>query len=320
MKYLIKLKPLEPYFFGGDTTFGVLGDEENGTYLAKSRHFPQQSALLGMLKKEILTQANLLTRKVRGEWVNKELKEQANSLVGKEKFDILKQQKQDFGAIKSLSPIFLLHQEMPFIKKVAIDKYEYKDGLLKGYNPKADIYNNFVSINNATSKKYSDIFKEIEQIGIKKGGGNNALFKKTSYLLKENFEFGFYCEVDFELSDSIVTLGADRSKFSFRVQKSTNSLEYYDKNGYMVLLSDAYITLPIKKHCEFAITSEISFQSLKNKKHSTKHNKFEKSKKLYLYEKGSLFINPDEALIANLNNPNLQQIGYNKFTLNKGEK
>jgi len=318
VRYLITLEVLEPFFFGGDTTFGALGDEENGTYLAKSRYFPQQSAVLGMLKKEILTQSGLLTRKVNGEWVDKSLKARATTLVGNEKFDIFTKNKQDFGVIKELSPLFLIKDDKKFIPKVAIDKYKFKDGLLDGYNPKEDIYDNIISIDNKEVKKYSDIFESVEQIGIKKGGGENAFFKKTSYTLKENFKFAFFVDIDFELKDSIVFLGADRSKFKMNVQQSSESLEYADKNGYLVLLSDAYITLPIKEHCDFAITSEISFQSLKNKKHFKKHNKFEKSKRVYLYKKGSVFINPSSDLIDNLKNPNLEQIGYNIFT--KGAK
>ena len=77
MNYKVTLTPLEPYLFGGDNTFGKIGDKENGTYLVKSRQFPQQSAILGMLKKEIMTQSGVLTRKVRGEWVDKHNKDKA---------------------------------------------------------------------------------------------------------------------------------------------------------------------------------------------------------------------------------------------------
>jgi len=76
MRYKITLKPLEPFLFGGDNTFGKIGDKENGTYLVKSRQFPQQSAILGMLKKEMMIQDGVLSRKVRGEWVDKHLKNQ----------------------------------------------------------------------------------------------------------------------------------------------------------------------------------------------------------------------------------------------------
>lgn len=314
MRYLVTLKPLEPFFFGGDTTFGALGSE-NSTYLVKSRKFPQQSAILGMLKKEIMTQSKLLTRKVRGEWVDRENKEKATKLVGNEKFDITIKNKQNFGVIKEISPVFLKRNNQKFIKKVAIDKYEYENGLLKNYSPKTDIYDNFISIDNNKCITSRVIFKEIIQVGNKKNGGDDSLYKKTSYILKHNFEFAFYLKVDFELENSIVSLGADGSKFQMKVKESEEIFDYKDNNNYITLLSDAYITIPLD--CEFGITSEITHQSLKNKKHSTKHNKFEKTDKVYLYEKGSVFIKPSKEVIENLTNPNLQQIGYNIYS--KGE-
>jgi len=314
MRYKITLKPLEPFLFGGDNTFGKIGDKENGTYLVKSRQFPQQSAILGMLKKEMMIQDGVLSRKVRGEWVDKHLKNQAKELVGFEKFNIALQTPQDFGRLKSISPIFLQKDDERFIKKVDIDSFKYKEGLLEGYSPKKDIYDNFVSLKSNKKLSSDDIFQEVEQTGNKKGGEDNSLFKKTSYILKDDFRFALYIESEYELRDSIVSLGADGSKFYMQVKQSDEKLDYADKNGYLTLLSDAYITVALKGNCEFAITSEISYQNLQNKKHVTQKNEFKKSKKVYLYEKGSVFINPEDELINNLNNKNCQKIGYNTYS------
>ena len=314
MRYLVTLTPLEPFLFGGDNTFGKVGDKENGTYLVKSRKFPQQSAVLGMLRKEIMTQSGLLTRKVRGEWVDKYKKREASDLVGVEKFDMQSTKLQNFACIKSLGSIFLMQNQKRFIKKVDIDSYKFKDNLLKDYNPKVDIYDNFIDIKSSEKLSSSDIFKEVEQVGNKTGGEENSLFKKTSYLLKDDFKFAFYLECDYKLNNSTISLGADGSTFKLDITQSDKELDYQDKNGYLTLLSDAYITLPIKEHCKFAITSEISFQSLVNKKHSTQTNEFKKSSKVFLYEKGSVFINPTDELIQNLNNKNCQQIGYNLYS------
>ena len=140
MRYLITLTPLEPFLFGGDTTFGKHGDKEKGSYIVKSMLFPQQSAVLGMLRKEMMNQAGYLTRKRKGEWVDKgEAKEDAQKLVGVEKFDITKSTKQDFKSIKNISPIFLQKKGKRYIKKVDIDSFTYKDGVLEGYDPKCDI-------------------------------------------------------------------------------------------------------------------------------------------------------------------------------------
>jgi CRISPR-associated protein Cmr3 len=318
MRYLVTLKPLEPFMFGGDQTFGALGDKEAGSYLVKSRHFPQQTALLGMVKRELMTQAGLLTRKRKGEWVDKNRKVDAINLVGYQKFDMLANEEQDLGAIDSLSPLFLVQNERHYIKKVDSDSFAYVDGKLEKYDPKKDIYNNFVALDGSEKKSSDDFFQAVEQTGNKKGGEENSLFKKTSFLLKNGAMFAFYLEVEAELQSSIVSLGADGSKFKMEVTESDASLDYQDQNGYLTLLGDSYITLDIKEHCDFAITSEISHRNLTNKKHVSQANSFSKSQTLYLYEKGSVFLNPSKELMEELKNKNLQQIGYNIYT--KGEK
>ena len=315
MRYLIKLKPLTPFLFGGDTTFGKLGDKDEGTYLVKSRYFPQQTAILGMIRREIMIQTSLLKRKIRGEWVDNYDKKRAKELVGFEKFDITQSKKQDFGVLKEIGAIFLMNKDNSYIKKVAVDGLKYSDGILEGYNPKEDIYDNFISLETEETLSRKDIFLEIEQTGNKKGGEENSLFKKTSLLLKDEFVFAFYMESSYKLSNSIIKLGADGSSFAMEVIETEKRLEYKDSGGYLTLLSDAYIDISLKESCDFAITNEISFENLQNKKHSSRHNRFQKSQKLYLYEKGSIFLNPTQKLIDNLNNKNLQQIGYNVYTL-----
>ena len=321
MKYLITLKPLEPYLFGGDNTFGKLGDKENGTYLVSSQHYPQQSALLGMLKKEIMTQSGVLTRKVRGEWVDKSEWSRANTLVGNEKFNFMAVSLQDFGTISSLSPIFLTKEGKHYIKKVDIDSYPYQNGLLENYSSKEEfaLYDNYISTDGKEKLVSKNIFLPVEKTGNKKGGQDNSLFKKSAYLLEDGFSFAIYLNCEYALKDSIVTLGADRSSFKMSVEEAEDgALNYIDKNGYLTLLSDSYISLPIKEHCVYAITSEVSFRSLENKKHATNQIAFKKSEKVYLYERGSVFIEPSDALLADINRENLQQVGYNIYT--QGEK
>ena len=313
MRYLVTLKPLKPFFFGGEITFGELGSA-NSSYLVHSKKFPQQTALLGVIRKEILIQSGLLLTKRNGEWVDN--KSEAKKMVGDTKF--LFNQEQNFGLLKSISPVFLIKNEQIFIKKVGIDSCTYEDGLLRNYNPKENIYDNYISIDNQDRKKSSDIFEPIEQIGIKKGGGDNAFYKKTSFLLKDNFRFAFYIELNFKLQDSYITLGGEKSLFKMKLTATDEKLNYQDKNGYLTLLSDAYIDIPIKEVCDFAITSEISFRFLENE-FKNKKRVFKKSKKQYfLYEKGSIFINPKPKLIANLDKKNLQKVGLNIYTT--GEK
>jgi len=341
MRYLITLTPLEPFFFGGDRTFGKLKDkdkdkdknEEEGTYLVHSRKFPQQTAILGMIRKELLIQAGFLTTKRNGEWVDENKKGEATEFIGDTKFEF--NQEQDFGVLKSLGAVFLMRNGEKFIKKVDIDSYIYeKDKPLekrdfktekdKYFTGKDEIYDNFISLSSCKRLKSKAIFKEITQIGIKKSLAQddkyNSYFKRTSYSLKHNFKFAFYIESDYELKDSFITLGAEKSTFEMSVTQEEESLEYQDKNGYLTLLSDAYIDIPIERNCEFAITSEISFNYLQNKFKGNKKT-FKKSLKTrFLYEKGSVFIEPSDRLIKDLNNKNLQKIGLNQFSYNEGEK
>lgn len=314
MRYLITLTPVEPFFFGGDITFGKYGDEENSTYLVHSRLFPQQTAILGMIRKEMLIQKGYLTTKRKGEWIDNNLKEEAKNFIGDSKFEF--NTKQDFGVLHSISPLFLMQKGKKFIKKVK--SFEYKDGLLQGYDPKEDIYDNFTAIGNSKTKKTNEIFNAVEQVGNSKFDQENSLYKKRSYSLKDDFKFAFYIESDYELKNAFVTLGGEKSTFKMEVQIDGEPLEYKDEYGYLTLLSDAFIDISIKDHCEFAITSEISFNYLQNEFNGNKRT-FKKSKQTYfLYEKGSLFINPKDTLLESLENQNLQKIGLNQYSYNKG--
>ncbi|MCD8544426.1 MAG: hypothetical protein LRY52_06090 [Sulfurospirillum cavolei] len=320
MRYLITLTPLEPFVFGGDNTFGKLGDKTEGSYIMRSRTFPQQSALLGMLKKEIMTQAGVLTRKVRGEWVDTCHKKEAVALVGDEKFSLFSTQVQNFGAIKKLSPIFLYKNGNPIFKQANLQTFPLvkigENYLLQNYTSKDNIFDHFVESKSGTAYTQDEIFSFCEHTMNQKGASENSLYKKIACTLKEGFCFGFYLECDYALKNAVVTLGADRSSFKMRVQESNEPLHV--SSQYCLLLSDAYITLPLKGNCDFAITSEISYRNLENKKHVSLKNSFQKSQQAHLYEKGSIIIQPSAELLAHLNNANLQKIGYNLFTT--GEK
>ncbi len=310
MRYLITLKPLEPFLFGGDNTFGDLGDKMMGSYLVQSRYYPQQTTLLGMLQKEIMLQAGLLTRKRKGEWADDQTA--VKELIGTGKLSIGIPDALESKAIEKIEPVFLRQGDNYYIKKADIDSHPYdiSTETLRDYDPKKDIFDNYRCIQTGRSLRAEDIFEPVVQTGNKKGGADDSLFKKTSYLLKDGFVFSFFIETTFELKGSIVHLGADRGAFKMTVQDAQdNRLDHMDDNGYLVLLSDSYVEAPLDDCCAYAVTSELSFRHLKNKK-----NKFSKSETYYFYEKGSVFIKPTDTLIEQLNSPYLQDIGYNTFT------
>ncbi|MBL7729656.1 MAG: hypothetical protein JNM88_00645 [Chitinophagaceae bacterium] len=96
--YLIQLRPLTPYFFGSENTFG----EDSTNYFVRSNYLPQQTTLLGFLRYELLLQNGLLGTDpgVNGSaW---------NRLIGQESFRADQADKlTDFGAIRKISPLFL---------------------------------------------------------------------------------------------------------------------------------------------------------------------------------------------------------------------
>jgi len=112
-KYLITLKPLEPFFFGGEYTFGADDSrKESSRYSAISTKLPQQTAILGILRKAILIQNGNLTMHKKGEWVDSKSKDtddknykDAKELVGTDSFSYHK--KIYLGTIKSISPLFI---------------------------------------------------------------------------------------------------------------------------------------------------------------------------------------------------------------------
>lgn len=116
-KYLVRLKPIDTYFFGGKNTFG---EGDNKTYLVESRAFPQQTTLLGMIRQEIL----ILKDIYKENWSNyskydretgKKYKTLMENNIGKNSFSINGGQ-QNFGIIKGLSPVFLAKNNQFFFK------------------------------------------------------------------------------------------------------------------------------------------------------------------------------------------------------------
>ena len=119
-KYLIKLKPIGKYFFGGDMTFEV-GDKSNkdynskySSYIIESNKFPQQTSLLGMLRYLLLTKSPKVFSVDENRITNKA---DAANIIGQASFSVIPNHKLDekqdsrFGKINSIGPCFLLHED-----------------------------------------------------------------------------------------------------------------------------------------------------------------------------------------------------------------
>jgi len=308
---LLTLKPLTPYFFGYKETFGKRGDN----YFVRSALYPQQSAILGMLRKEILIQEGLLKRGIKDEWVDMKDRDKAIELVGIGKFyfkDIILKEKEksrkevkfnsslNLGKIKKIYPVILKRGsefffEAPDIEEIGDDlfvKFDYKKGVWgKVFGNKGNV------------EEKSNVFIPFEIAGNSKKEQKDSYFKKVAYRLKEGFEFCIFVDVDYNLKDSVVKLGADNSLFEMKVEEVDYSLDDIEiklpiktDHRLTLIIGDSYID---NLKCDFAITDEIEFRTIKQKR------KFYKTDALYLYKKGSLIINNQTQIV------DFTKIGFN---------
>lgn len=230
MEYLLKIKPIEPYAFSSNISFKYNGVENNKTsYIVPSKDMPEQTTILGMVRYLVLKSTNSL--KFNFDYSFEE-KENMNRLIGKESFDFEKEN-QDFGAIKSISPVFLINNvgdyivRAPFFphKKEGDREYflpfEMEDGVQTSLGiislPKKDLKNDlekdlysskdtdsfknrFINLSNKELISDYDIFKTVLLTGNKKTQKLNkdkddSFFKKEKKLLNDDYSFAVFVDI-----------------------------------------------------------------------------------------------------------------------------
>jgi CRISPR type III-B/RAMP module-associated protein Cmr3 len=332
-KYIIKLKPLAPYFFGGEVTFG---DGSNQNYLVKSNVLPQPSALLGLVRYEVLRCNGLLS-------YSSDKKSEVDKLIGSKGFDI-ESPAEAYGAIKSISPIFitdgnLYYTPMPmdFNHNVSfnsknrccysqdttkstpiIDKFSWKT---------FETYKYWIGNNN--KKVESDaIFQFIDQVGITKNNANDnkekAFFKQTLIDFKDNYQFVFTADVDdsnFGNDTSvIVPFGGNRSMFEMTIEKIDDNFDwcqiFYNlhRDGRLLALGDAYLTNDERNVCQFiwGINTPLKYMTrAENNGHNWR--KPNKSQLFHLQSRGSVIFADEEQLNKIKSESNFNKVGLNLF-------
>lgn len=97
-KYLVCLHPLQTFFFGDEQTFNPIVGESN--YFVRSNYFPQQTGLLGLMRYLVLQHNGKLNLPPSS----------TKDLIGNTGFTS-ESKPQDFGIIKSISPIFIRYEK-----------------------------------------------------------------------------------------------------------------------------------------------------------------------------------------------------------------
>lgn len=301
-KYLIRLKPIENFFFGNEINLGFHNKIKN--YIVKSNCFPQQTSILGMLRKEVLVKSGTIEENY---CYSPEQKKLNKRLIGGKSFNINSTDEQDFGIIKNLSSLFICNGKEYFMK---IPKDHKKEDEEEKYNPlkmsrqaintsiglitlpieykgKQGISDDFINVKSKYIKSFHKIFREDSRVGIRKGKDgkteDEAYYKIISYKFSDDFEFVFTAEInmdfhipgidmDFDKYSNIVKLGGEGSSFKISFEKINDSVldkinlnTHSDKHTKLVLLSDTYIDEDIYRHCSFAISNSVEFRNIETK-------------------------------------------------------
>lgn len=260
-KYLITLKPMEPYFFGGERTFGFgrkTGQKQK--YYIVSENTPSQPTLFGTLRYIILSRNNAL-------W-NQTDAHKAESLVGKESFSFENiNNAAGFGIINGISPLFLIKEDetdnnkvtwfvrtpmdhKPKTSDIVNEKYTplrmAKSPVTFGngstlypadYNPKDGCGGGYISLDEKLEVIPDDeIFESVTQIGINShrtedtSNGiedDSSFFKKERKKLAKGFCFAFIADLSEELKGdetSVVFMGQNKSPFLCSITETNESL------------------------------------------------------------------------------------------------
>lgn len=333
-KYLIKLKPLGLFFFSQETKYRrKRGGSFEADYYQVSAHFPQQTALLGMLRYFILQVNSQIP-------INNATK--AKNLIGNKSFDV-GETNPDYKTIKNLSAVFILDKN---------DKPYYispKDLILKNNKPeylsrtlaanirtnitdKLLIFPNYVEkdgLDNFLIHSYTEclpleydkknkknvVFIPVEKVGITKSKSgktlDKAFYKQVFYKLNEGFSFGFFAEIEEDKlveKEGFVPLGTEKSAFSITFEEHHNNFKALSLNNTnsprIVLLSDAYLSDYNTKDFQFAISATKTFRFLKTEVNASNtyyagnpvnaSGGITRSIKYNLFERGSIFYFEDE--------------------------
>lgn len=334
--YMVRLKPIDAYYFGGEKTLGE-GDAQN--YYVKSNRLPQVSALVGLIRYEVLRQNNLLSYDPK----QKDKLKEVERLIGRQGFSMDEDGPETFGIIRKLSPLFVENRQerrfytpLPLDDGVKVSLLEEKCSFsatstqalvtdLEGYDPKT--YGNYRYWVSGDGHKLDadEIFYTREQVGITKNGKpeneKDAFFKLVLMGLNEAFNFAFLLETSErigEVSRGLCALGGNRSIFRMdltKLEKPFDFCEYFQglkREGRLLLLGDAYLTDEERDQLPFFWGTSTCNRYIVTKHDQAHHwRKPDKTEKLYhLLARGGVIYN---ASAESLQSSRLNNVGLNIF-------
>lgn len=339
MIYRLKLKPLEPYSFGVE--------QAEDAYFVRSGYTPEQTTLWGMLRYVLLRNEGLLKENF---YYTPEERQRMKQCIGAESFQMLASHKQDFGYLKSISPLFLMDNADNYYVKNPFHNKNLDGSTMQGYHPmeletkpirtqmgelllpgKGE-YNakkghaaGYYNLTDGTV--VTEIFQPYVVSGTRKQAnkldvGDSTFYKRERIVLDEHFSFALFAEISEEARELpqklFCHMGRYQTAFAMTAEKvQENDLEKRVRQAFssgkvwQYALSDLLCEEKQEYHT-FCIVEEKKMRNLESVyQQERQRDKLRKSERQFnLIQAGSVFY---ECCSLNLTNKNGSQIGYNQL-------
>lgn len=335
---LITLTPSDSFFFGGEQTFGK---GENRNFYAASRHFPQQTSIVGLIRHALFE-------------ADKKQHFGNSFVVGKGN---------NFGWLKSISPVFIHHKDkigipirLPIDKEGATLAVEskpipstqvdlgngFQDALILEHYKEKYGTDNRILWTDGELVKYDTIFRKDIKTGIARDRikhitTEGMFYRQLLYRMQPGYSFAVYVTADDErlfhiLDGRNMPFGGEKVNFVIKVHEegdfnsqvpTTHLRKQIKGNNWIFLTADAYVDESILKHCHLAMADNISFRNivtpkdysagLDKEKQDTSQRRY-KSEKMTLLKRGSILFpkgDKNQTIVDMLQNKQFQEIGYN---------
>ena len=356
-QYLVKMRPLEPYTFGKEQGFKFKNVKiEQTTYFIKSNDIPEQTTVLGMLRYFLLKGKGILKK----DFCYTDAEKKAmDACIGKESF-CFGEKKQDFGVLKSVSPVFLINEKEEYLIKTPfcmihkkeeneeINHETYQVEPMKmgqtciqtsagriclplSYNPKEGYEHSFFNLQEKQAEK--GLISTIVFTGNRKNNPENldsqedGFFKREAKILKKGVSFAVFVEANEELpKQEICYMGLKKSAFLVTTQQvDKNDLEEKIVQAFSDCEGQwiyAYSDLVVTEQPDYSSFCIVEEKQMRNL--TTNYQEKQYTKKQNRSNVQYNLIQSGSVFFENcplkLENENCKQIGYNHIVRIGGNK
>lgn len=283
--YLLTMRPLEPYFFGNEKTFSFDPKKpEDNRYFIKSERMPLQTTVLGALRYLMMPVKNA------GYRYSAEERSRNASVIGTDSFTI-DSQGQSFGAIRKLSPVFLIRGQAKYVRTPFDHRSDVADRyapLVQGpgvntdrgrciyfpeFDAKKGIHDSYMDAEDATLEEAKQIFFSTVRVGVNKLRHEKGFYKRQFMGLCDGWAFGAYVTLDDDLiagdpdaqaaldelkTGTVAYLGQNKSAFSVSLKEEENTLAKavasHLLEGRVYCFGDTLAKADLYEKCALAVT------------------------------------------------------------------